>query len=144
MIRSSTAASRAMTLIEVLAVVVILGLLAATLTVGISGRMGKARHEIARTQIAQITAAIEGFRLDRRRLPTSGEGLTILSSEPQSAFFLEAAKLIDPWGNPYLYLVPGPEGHPFEVVTYGSDGQPGGEGDRADISSARLGGNTGH
>ena len=127
-----------MTLIEVLAVVVILGMLAATLTIGISGRIGKAKHEIAKTQLAQIAGAIETFRLDQRRLPTTGEGLAVLSSPADSAYFLEAGKLIDPWGKPYLYLVPGPDGLSFEVVTYGEDGQPGGTGDKADISTADL------
>lgn len=127
-----------MTLIEVLAVVVILGLLAATLTVGLSGRIGKARHEIARTQIAQIAGAVETFRLDRRRLPSPSEGLGVLTAPADAPYFLEAGKLLDPWGKAYLYLVPGPDGQPFEVVTYGADGQPGGDGENADLSSAKL------
>ena len=129
-----------MTLIEVLAVVVILGLLAATLTVGLSGRIGKAKHEIARTQLAQIAGSVEAFRLDQRRIPTSAEGLAALTSPADSAYFLEAGKLVDPWGKPYLYLVPGPDGQPFEVVTYGADGQPGGSGENGDLSSANLSG----
>ena len=131
---------RGMTLIEVLAVVVILGLLAATLTVGISSRIGRARHEIARTQIAQITASIETFRLDKGRLPTSAEGLAVLSSSPTTAFYLEPGKLQDPWNKPYLYLIPGPAGNPFEVLSYGEDGQSGGDGEAADISSTNLSG----
>lgn len=131
---------RGMTLIEILAVVVILGLLAATLTVGISGKMGKARHEIAKTQLAQIAGAVEAFRLEQRRLPTASEGLAVLSSNTSAACFLEAGKLIDPWGRAYLYLIPGPDGLPFEVVTYGAEGQVGGEGENADLSSAKLSG----
>lgn len=130
--------SAGMTLIEVLAVVVILGLLAATLTVGLSGRIGKARHEIARTQIAQIAGAVETFRLDRRRLPSPSEGLGALTTPADAPYFLEAGKLLDPWGKAYLYLVPGPDGQPFEVVTYGADGQPGGDGENSDLSSAKL------
>jgi general secretion pathway protein G len=129
-----------MTLIEVLAVVVILGLLATTLTIGLSGRIGKARHEIARTQIAQIASALETFRLDKRRLPTSNEGLSILTVDPRASYHLEKGKLADPWDNAYLYIVPGPDGLPYEVVSYGSDGQPGGSGDEADLSSANLSG----
>jgi general secretion pathway protein G len=129
-----------MTLIEVLAVVVILGLLAATLTYGIGSRIGKARHEIARTQIAQIVTALEMFRLEKRRLPTATEGLTVLSSPPDAPYYLESGKMTDPWGKSYIYLMPGPSGAPFEVATYGSDGQLGGEGDKADLTSSNLSG----
>jgi general secretion pathway protein G len=131
-----------MTLIEILAVVVILGLLAVTLTVGISGRISKARHEISRTQIAQLMGAIEAFRLEKRQVPTATEGLAALSSTPNAAYFMEPGKLLDPWGKAYLYLVPGPNDIPFEILTYGADGQPGGEGENADISSSNLSGQT--
>jgi general secretion pathway protein G len=127
-----------MTLVEILAVVVILGLLAVTLTVGISGKMGKAKSEIARTQIGQIVAQVQTYQLEKRTLPAATQGLNLLTSpaaEPGSAYYLEPNKLIDPWGNPYLYVVPGPTGHPFEVMSYGADGQPGGTGDATDISS---------
>jgi general secretion pathway protein G len=133
---------RAMTLVEILAVVVILGLLAVTLTVGIAGKMGKAKGEIAKTQIAQIVAQVQTFQLDRRNLPTAGQGLAALTTpaaDPGAAYYLEPGKLTDPWGNPYLYVVPGPVGFPFEVLSYGADGQPGGSGEAADISSARTG-----
>lgn len=136
--RSRASSVRAMTLVEILAVVVILGLLAVTLTVGITGKMGKARGEIAKTQIAQIVAQIQTYQLDKRALPKAGEGLTVLTAPlaaPTAAYYLEPGKLLDPWGNPYLYVVPGPAGHPFEVVSYGSDGQPGGTGEAADQSS---------
>jgi len=129
-----------MTLIEVLAVVVILGMLAATLAVGLSGKFGKANHEIARTQIGQIAGAVEVFQIEHQRLPDSSEGLEVLSARPQASYYLEASRLKDPWGNPYQYVVPGPDGHAFEVLTYGADGQPGGEDEAADISSTSLGG----
>lgn len=131
-----------MTLVEILAVVVILGLLAATLTIGIAGKMGKAKHEIAKTQIAQIVAQIQTYQLDKRSLPKSGEGLTILTSPaatPDAPYYLDIGKLTDPWGAAYVYLVPGPSGQPFEVLSYGSDGQPGGSGDASDVSSAGMG-----
>jgi general secretion pathway protein G len=127
-----------MTLVEILAVVVILGLLAVTLTVGISGKMGKAKSEIARTQIGQIVAQVQTYQLEKRTLPSANQGLALLTTpvaEPAAAYYLEPNKLMDPWGNPYLYVLPGPAGHPFEVLSYGADGQPGGGGDAADISS---------
>lgn len=129
---------QAMTLVEILAVVVILGLLAVTLTVGISGKMGKAKSEIARTQIGQIVAQVQTYQLEKRVLPPASQGLAVLTTpvaEPTAAYYLEPNKLLDPWGNPYLYVVPGPAGHPFEVLSYGADGQPGGSGDAIDISS---------
>ncbi len=131
-----------MTLIEILAVVVILGMLAVTLTVGITGKMGKARGEIAKTQIAQIVGQVQTFQLEKRQIPTAAEGLVVLTGDPKSSYFLESTKLTDPWGNPYQYLVPGPAGVPFEVLSYGSDGQPGGTGEAADVSSA--GSSSGH
>lgn len=131
-------AIRAMTLVEILAVVVILGLLAVTLTVGIAGKMGKAKSEIARTQIGQIVAQVQTYQLDKRALPSAAQGLAVLTTpaaDPSASFYLEPGKLLDPWGNPYLYVVPGPAGHAFEVMSYGADGQPGGAGDAADVSS---------
>jgi general secretion pathway protein G len=127
-----------MTLVEILAVVVILGLLAVTLTVGIAGKMGKAKSEIAKTQIGQIVAQVQTYQLDKRALPTAGQGLAILTTpaaDPGAAYFLEPGKLIDPWGHDYLYVIPGPTGYPFEILSYGADGQPGGSGDAADVSS---------
>jgi general secretion pathway protein G len=132
--RSTTA----LTLVEVLAVLVILGLLAATLTIGIGGKMGQAKTEIARTQIGQLVAQVETFRLTHKRLPNSSEGLAALSDDPSSGYYVEAGKLIDPWGQPFLYLVPGPGGHPFEILTYGADGQSGGDGEAVDVSSSAL------
>lgn len=128
-----------MTLMEILAVVVILGLIATTLTVGITARMAKARRELAKTQVMLIAGQVQTYEMDQHVYPTVTQGLAQLStpaSAPTDAWFLEPAQLLDPWGRPYVYLVPGPQGRPFEVITYGSDGQPGGTGDAADISSA--------
>jgi general secretion pathway protein G len=129
----------AMTLVEILAVVVILGLLAVTLTVGITAKMGKAKHEIARTQIGQIVSQLQTYQIDKHQLPSAADGLAILSTDPNATYYLEPAKLLDPWSNPYIYVVPGPDSQPFEVISYGADGQPGGTGEAADISSANLG-----
>ena len=128
-----------MTLIEILAVVVILGLLAVTLTVGITAKFGKAKHEIAKTQIAGIVAQIQAFQLERRAVPSASQGLKNLSDTPSAIYYLDPERLLDPWGNAYRYLVPGPNGQPFEVMTYGADNQAGGDGENADISSAKLG-----
>ena len=132
---------RAMTLVEILAVVVILGLLAAALAVGIAPKMDKAKQGIAKTQIAQLVGQIQTYQLDKRTLPKAGEGLAALTTPaaaPTAVYFVDASKLIDPWGNPYQLLIPGPDGNPFEVISYGADGQPGGTDINADISSVTM------
>lgn len=128
-----------MTLVEILAVVVILGLLAATLTVGISAKMGRAKRELARTQIGQLVGQVQTFQIDTKALPSSSKGLQALTADPSAAWYVEAGRLNDPWGNPFRYNVPGGNGQPFEIVSFGADGRPGGSGDDADISSAVLG-----
>ena len=136
---SSHQSRQAMTLVEILAVVVILGLLAVTLTVGITAKMGKAKQEITKTQIAQIVGQLQLFQMEKRSLPPANTGLSALTTDVRASWYLEPAKLQDPWGAPYIYMVPGPDGQPFEVLSYGADGQPGGTGDAADISSAHPG-----
>jgi general secretion pathway protein G len=128
-----------MTLVEILAVVVILGLLAATLTVGVTAKMGKAKRELAKTQIAQWVAQVQTFQLDTGNLPPAAKGISALTATPAAAWYVEPARLKDPWGNQFRYNVPGPGGRPFEIVSYGADGRPGGADDDADISSASLG-----
>lgn len=133
--------SRGMTLVEVLAVVVILGLLAATLATGFSSGLGKGRREIARTAISQIAARLEIYNMERHEWPDNNIGLAALAdghASPADAFYLPPDLRKDPWNRPYLYLTPGPDGRPFEVVSLGADGQPGGEGESADISSTAL------
>lgn len=130
-----------MTLVEVLAVVVILGLVAGTLLVGFSGSFGKAKHELARSGIAVIASKIEMYLIEENALPGNDIGLAALSDGhalPTRSYYLNPDKLIDPWGRAYLYVVPGPEGHPYEVLSYGADGQPGGADESRDISSTNL------
>lgn len=137
----SGALKMGMTLIEILAVVVILGMLAVTLTVGIAGKMGKAKREIVKTQIAQIMGQLQAYQLDKHSLPSPAQGLSALTSPavgPNQSYFIEPEKLLDPWGNPYVYMVPGPNGYPYEILSYGADGQPSGSDEASDISSTAL------
>ena len=67
--------------------------------------------------------------------------LTDGQATPSESYYLNRGQLRDPWDRSYLYVMPGPDGHPYEVLSYGADGQPGGEGENADISSANLRGN---
>jgi general secretion pathway protein G len=128
-----------MTLVEVLAVVVILGLLAATLAVGFSGAFGKGKRELARTGVGLIVQKLEMYRIEHGSWPDPQVGLAALSgAAPTAPYYLGADRLIDPWGNPYQLIIPGPEGHPYEVLSLGADGALGGSGEDADISSANL------
>jgi general secretion pathway protein G len=136
-----------MTLVEVLAVVVILGLVAGTLLVGFSGSFGKAKHELAKSAIGVIVAKLETYKIETGGWPSNELGLAALSdgqAPPTASFYLSPDKLRDPWGKPYLYVTPGPDGHPYEILSYGADGQSGGAsaGEDADISSINLRGTT--
>ena len=130
-----------MTLIEVLAVVVILGLLASILLMGFSSTFGRAKSELARSGIGVISGRVELFRIEKGAFPTNELGLKALTdgqATPSSSYYVSADKLMDPWGRPYLYIAPGPNGLPFEILTRGADGEAGGEGEDADVSSANL------
>lgn len=132
---------RGMTFVELLAVLVILGLVASVLTVSFAGRFAKGKREIARTQIAQLVQAVETYRLEHGDWPPVEQGLAALTTpiaSPAAPYFLKPDQLNDPWNNPYALIVPGPDGYPYEIVTYGSDRQPGGEDEAADLSSTRL------
>ncbi len=133
--------TRGMTLVEILAVVVILGLIAATLLVGFSGSFGKAKHELTKSGIGIIVTQLEKYRLEHDAWPGNDQGLAVLTdgqATPTATYYLSPGQLLDPWKRPYLYVTPGPGGHPYEVLSYGADGQPGGEGENADITSANL------
>ena len=129
------ALERGFTLIELLVVIVILGLIATAVAVNVVGRAETARVERAKTDVQRIASdGVEAFKVMRGRYPTTEEGLKILVDEK----FLKAnspdGKIKDPWQNEYIYLSPG-QAHPdsFDVKSYGADGQPGGDGDKADI-----------
>lgn len=130
-----------MTLVEILAVVVILGLLASILVVSFAGSFGKAKRELAKTGIGEIAKRIELYRLDKGVWPASDVGLVALSeghATPADSYYLDPGQLVDPWKRPYFFLIPGPGQLPYEIVSYGADGGPGGEGEDADITSANL------
>jgi general secretion pathway protein G len=132
---------RGMTLVEVLAVVVILGLIAGTLMVSFSGTFGKAKRELAKTSIANVVGKLEAYRIEKNGYPPSDAGLAVLvapAANPSNAFYLPSDKLLDPWGRQFLYVVPGPGGEPFEVISLGADGKQGGIGEDEDLSSAHL------
>ncbi len=127
------ALERGMTLIEVMVVLVILGLIAGAVAVNVVGRLAEARIQQAKNDVRQVADQIDAFKAMRGRHPTTEEGLNVLIQEK----FLKPnkeGKLMDPWGKEYIYLYPG-QTHTdaFDVKTYGGDGQPGGDGENADI-----------
>jgi len=127
------------TLIELLVVMVIIGLLAALVAPRFIGTEEKARVRAARAQIELLATALDTFRLDVGRYPTSEEGLQALRQRPSGIDrwdgpYLRKDVPPDPWGKPYSYRSPG-EGEPYEIESFGADGIAGGNGNGADIKS---------
>ncbi len=128
----------AFSLVEIMVVLVIIGMLAAAITVGTRHYLVSARQNTARTEIAAIVQALETFYISYHRYPTAEEGLDILtrSSERISEALLSQSPT-DPWGNAYVYVIPGPN-TAFEVISFGADGREGGDGADTDIRSSNL------
>ncbi|MEM9372523.1 MAG: type II secretion system major pseudopilin GspG [Planctomycetota bacterium] len=131
-----------MTFVELLAVLVVLGMIAGVLTVSFAGRFARGKREIARTQIAMLTQAVETYRIEHGDWPPIHDGLAVLVppvASPTAAYFLKHEQISDPWNRTYVFITPGPDGFPYEILTYGSDHAPGGQGEAADLSSALIG-----
>lgn len=136
------------TLMEVLVVLIIITILAGIVGINVLRRPAEARVAAARLQVKQLAAALKLYYAEQGMYPTAEQGLEALVRKPErepippsypEGGYLDSFQLPrDPWGNPYVYLRPGRHGEPFEVISYGSDGRPGGEGDAADISSSSL------
>jgi general secretion pathway protein G len=130
------------TLIEVMIVIVILGVLAALIVPKVMGRPDEARVIAAKQDIATIMQSLKLYKLDNRRYPSTEQGLAALVQKPSLApvpdnwnpgGYLEKLPK-DPWGKPYVYLSPGLNGE-IDVMSYGADGQAGGQGTDADIGN---------
>ena len=130
------------TLLELLVVIVIIGLLAAYVGPKYFSQLGKSEVTVAKAQIEAFEKSLDTYRLDVGRYPTTEEGLGALLAAPPTAGakwngpYLKKGVPPDPWGRPYQYKSPGTKSE-YEIVSLGKDGQPGGEGDNADISSAQ-------
>jgi general secretion pathway protein G len=137
--RAHVTKERGFTLLELLVVLVIIGMLAALVGPRYFAQLGKSQATIAHAQIDVLTKAVDTFRLDVGRYPTAEEGLSSLFVKPANADrwsgpYLKKEVPLDPWGHAYVYQVPGTKGD-YAVISYGRDGQPGGTGEDADITS---------
>jgi general secretion pathway protein G len=134
------ARSTGFTLLEMLVVLLIIGLLVGLVGPRLFGRVETSKVQAAEAQIKMLRQAIETYRLDIGTLPTTAEGLDALVKPPNDAVkprwkgpYLDDAVPLDPWGNKYQYAVPGAEGRPYALYSYGADGKAGGEGVDADL-----------
>jgi len=136
------------TLLEILVVVLIITILATVVGVNVAHRPGEARQAAAQAQVGNFKTALQMYRMDNGHYPSQRQGLWALcvpsDDDPRPTTFPEGGYLDsprlpqDPWKHDYVYLLPGPPGFAYEIVSYGADGEPDGEGEDADISSAAL------
>lgn len=134
------------TLIEILVVIMIITILAGIVGVSVLRKPGEARVSAAKMQIRQLQAAVQLYKTEQGRVPTQQQGLEALVAKPATdpvpdnypdEGYLDTRNVPkDPWNKEYIYLAPGQHGESFEIISYGSDGEPGGEKDAADISSS--------
>jgi general secretion pathway protein G len=138
--------SRGFTLIEIMVVMVILGLLVAIVAPNIMGRSDQAKVTVAETQLTNISKGLDIYRLDNSHYPSTQQGLEALKSRPTGNpepknwnpdGYMKSIPQ-DPWGSDFQYVSPGAEGA-YDLYSYGSDGQEGGDGDAADLSIWKIG-----
>jgi len=132
--------TRGFTLIEILVVVVIMGILAALVAPQVFGKIDEARVVKARQDIRAFESALDIYRLDNFRYPTTDQGLQALVTRPTDAKNWRAEGYVkqlmkDPWGNEYQYVAPGTRGGAFDLYSLGRDGAPGGEDVDTDIGN---------
>ena len=119
-------------------VIVIIGVMATVVTISVTDYLVTAKQNTARSEIATLTNALSLFFMEFDRYPTNEEGLALLKKKtPQHPNGIVTNDLRDPWNNGYIYIYPGIHGT-FDIVSYGVDGQEGGTGANADISSWEL------
>jgi general secretion pathway protein G len=138
--RVRRAAEAGFTLIEMLVVITIIGLIMALVAPRVLNYLGESKVKAAKIQIASLGSALDLFYLDEGRYPTTAEGLTALverngNDTTWNGPYLKGTIVpADPWGHSYVYRAPGEHG-PYDIVSYGSDGQEGGTGTASDITS---------
>ncbi len=130
------------TMVELMAVLIILGLLAALVVQNFVGRVDDARVKVTRASLAELRTAINQFRMDTGRWPTEQEGLTVLVQQPadvttypQGGYIQTVELPKDGWGRDFIFELLPESGQPFVIKSLGADGQEGGEGLNADLLS---------
>ena len=131
---------RGFTLLELLVVMVIIGLLAGFVAPRYFAQVGKSQVKAARSQIDALEKALDQYRIDMGRYPTTEEGLDALVVAPINepnwgGPYLKKAVPPDPWGHPYVYSSPGTHNNDIDLFSYGKDGRPGGTGENADLTT---------
>lgn len=129
----------AFTLIELMVVILILAILAALIVPRVVGRQDEAKRSKAAADISSLSSALQQFRLDCDRYPSTEEGLMALRQAPPDVNnwkgpYLQKAIPTDPWGNEYVYEYPGADEESYVLLSFGADGVEGGENNNADIS----------
>ena len=134
-------ARRAMTFVELLAVLVILGMVAGVFTISIAGRFNTSKRELAKSQMGLISGNIESYYTIKNEYPSGDMGLAVLTephASPSDAYYMKPDQLLDPWGNMIYIEAPARDGHPYELVSFGADGQPGGTNENEDLRSLSM------
>ena len=126
------------TLLELLVVIAIIGLLAGYVAPRYFSQVGKSEVNVAKAQIDALQKALDQFRLDCGCYPSTELGLNALMARPSNEQkwngpYLQKSPPPDPWGQPYQYRQPGTGEAEFDLLSFGKDGKPGGDGDQADI-----------
>jgi general secretion pathway protein G len=134
--------TRGFTLIEIMVVVVILAILGTLVAPQILGRIDEARVTKARNDLRLYQSALDLYRMDNFRYPSTDQGLEALVKKPNDPTiknwrpegYVEQLRK-DPWGHDYVYVAPGLNGTPYDLMSLGADGQPGGQGIDADLGA---------
>jgi general secretion pathway protein G len=135
-VSKQTRRRRGFTLVEIMVVVVVIGVLAALIVPTLFDRAGKAKRSVAKQKIASIEQAVAFFQQDYGRFPDALDEVVNPPTDVPDASppTLKAKDLLDPWNNPFEYRFPG-EHSAFDLISFGADGQEGGEGENADINN---------
>ena len=128
------------TLLELMVVLLILAMLASIATPQVLNHLGKAKSQTAQIQIDALSASLDYYKIDLGHFPSQEQGLQALVQKPDNEpkwdgpYIKKQASLIDPWGHPYLYKLPGAHGA-YDLYTYGADGKEGGDGEDRDLGN---------